>query len=261
MWGLLKYISVFLFNFILESKYRLKVLLNYRVTPLEIEIRNVYAIDKNSGKKIVIDCRKIINSLNDKIKYSHHIILNNLVNYFIKNLDSKEYLLEIDYKKYGKEYIINFEIVNDLQPIIFPFYNLNELKQKNMNKIMFIDSQDTLNEERLKMLEKYGGPFNDFYRSKGLGIPLRNIYSAKYEKFIFRNVNLKMEDTFLNEYEINNKKVDEILEIEGSLDVSKLKSNEDSEKYILSNYKHFHVAPKQLLQGVLDWIFGKVKEE
>ena len=42
---------------------------------------------------------------------------------------------------------------------------------------MFIDSQDTLNEERLKMLEKYGGPFNDFYRSKGLGIPLKNIYS------------------------------------------------------------------------------------
>ena len=261
MLGILKYFVVLLFNVFLESKYRLKVLLNYRITQVEIEIKNVYAIERESGKKIQVDCKQLIHCLNEKIKYSHHIILNNLVNHFLKNLDSKSYLLEIDYKKYGKDYLLNLEMKQDMVPIIFPFYNLIELKKKNMNKIMFMESEDNLNDERLKLLEKYGGPFNDFYRSKGLGIPLLNIYSAKYEKFLFRGVNIKMEDTFLNEYEINSDNVGDVLCIQGSLDESKLSLNKESEKYILSNYKHFNVAPRQMIRGVIEWIFGKVKEE
>jgi len=261
MLSILKYLVVLLFNGFLESKYRLNVLFNYRVTQVEIEIKNVYAIDKDSGKRVNVDCKELIHCLNEKIKYSHHIILNNLVNYFLKKLDSKYYLLEIDYKKYGKDYLLNIEIKRDMDPVIFPFYNLRDLKGKNMNKIMFIESEDNLNEERLKLLEKYGGPFNDFYRSKGLGIPLLNVYSAKYEKFLFRDVNVKMEDTFLNEYEINSENVGDVLCIQGSLDESKLSLNEESEKYILNNYKNFNVAPRQIIRGIIEWLFGKVKEE
>lgn len=257
MIGFITKFLLYFFNNILEAKYRIKVLLNNRKQKNEIEIQNIYIINKNTGELLDINLKNNINKLNEKIKYNHEILLNK---YIDLNLEKNgEYLIELDYKKYGKFYIFNYEY--DEREVMFPFYNLVDLKYKNMNKILDIeqiDCNDGLNEERLLMLERYGGPLNDFYRLRDLGIILGNIYSVKKGKFLFRDVNLKMEDTFLNEYNIGRDNEGDVFEIKGGLEDIKLTRNEENEKYILGKYKKFNLDGIMFLKGFYQYFYKMV---
>jgi len=151
---------------------------------------------------------------------------------------------------------------------MFPFYNMADLRKKNMNKVMFIEmvgNDDGLNEERVRMLERYGGPMNDFYGLKGLGIKLGNIYSVRGGCFLFRGVKLRMEDTFLNEYEVGEDNVEEVFRIKGGLEDVELTRNEENEKFIMGKYKKFNMDGKMFIYGLYNWvvnsIYGKSKDE
>ena len=118
-----------------------------------------------------------------------------------------------------------------------------------------------LNMERNKLMNLYCGPIGDFYNSKNLGIPICNLYSLKYKDFLFRDVRLKMEDLFLNEYDINGENETKIFQFKKNLDDTKINNYNTNEEYILKTYNKFNLDWKKTLVGVFYWIFGKNKNE
>ena len=116
-----------------------------------------------------------------------------------------------------------------------------------------------MNMERNKLLNQYAGPIGDFYKSKNLGIPLSNLYSLKYKDFLFRDVRLKLDDLFLNEYEINRENEDEVFQLKRNLDETKINKYNTNEEYILNNNKKFNLDWRNTIAGAFYWIFGKKK--
>ncbi len=251
-------IVVYLFNLFLEIKYKIKryfFKINHKE---ETFIEDIYFINEKTQKLVEVD-ERIINSLNELIKYSYCISLNNVISKTYLNKDD-EHLMEIKFNKHNKKYIVNFPIdIDNKKQLFFPIYNINDIKKRNMNKIS--DISDDI--KYLELIESYGGPLNDFYVSKDLGIPLKNIYSKEQEIFPFRNKDYVLEDIFLNEYNIGPNspiKPDEILVIKNTLDNSKINSTGINEEFIMRRYKKFKINWLEILQGIFNWIFGKQKE-
>ena len=246
----------FIFNLFFELKYWIL----YSFTKKEVncvEIQSVYLIDKNTKKNKILEIQKIVT------KIGNRIFLNNN----IENIENKEnYLIDIGFKWNKKDYRINFELEHkDYKDnnIIFPFFNLNDIKRKINNQIIFVqDDTDNIeiNMERNRLLNLYCGPIGDFYNSKGFGIPLLNLYSLKYNDFLFRDVRLKIEDLFLNEYKINAENQNNIFQFKNNLDDTKINKYNQNEEYILKTYRKFNLDWKNTIIGVFYWIFGKKKE-
>lgn len=201
------YILNFLFNKYLDIKYYVNKLL---FSPnKETKIEKIYFI--NSDNEIVPSKNLCLKSINSKLNYSTQINLIDLITY-----QNKYHLLQIEYLYKQKHYIFNIDCQRILTEIIyFPHYTEKELKTKNMNKIVYCN----LGNEYVNVLNKYSGPLNDFYLSKGLGIPLNKIFYDN--KFIFSNQNnLVFEDLFLNTYKIDN--ITQVLEIKSTLSHNKI---------------------------------------
>jgi hypothetical protein len=248
----------FVFNLFFELKYWLLYYFNSKTEVNSVEIQSVYLIDKNTKKNKILENQKIIT------KIGNHIFLNNN----IENIEDKQnYLIDIGFKWNKKDYRINFELGQKEQndnDIIFPFFNLNDIKRKINNQIILVeDDTDNIemNMERNRLLNLYGGPIGDFYNSKGFGIPLVNLYSLKYNDFLFRDVRLKMEDLFLNEYKINAENQNHIFKFKNNLDDTKINKYNQNEEYILNTYRKFNLDWKNTIIGVFYWIFGKKKNE
>ena len=171
------------------------------------------------------------------------------------NIIIKDCIIEIIYRKNNNDYIINFPS-NTID--YFPLYTKDDNLRRNPNKIVEIDCCSEERGELLSLLLNYGGPLNDFYISKNNGIPLNRIYSHKLNKFPFRETIYKMEDSFLNEYEIDS---GEVLKIKNNLDETKLDKNSKNEKYILQRFNDFRLDGKMIFYGIIRWIFGNKKEE
>jgi hypothetical protein len=248
----------FVFNLFFELKYWLL----YFFTKKEvncIEIQSAHLIDKNTKENQILEIQKIIK------KIGNNIILN-LIS--IGKIENKQnYLIDIGFKWNKKDYRINFELDYKENNIIFPFFNLNDIKKKINNQIIFVEDESDntgnieINMERNKLLNIYGGPIGDFYNSKGFGIPLYNLYSLKYNDFLFRDVRLKMEDLFLNEYKINTENQNHIFKFKNNLDDTKINQYNQNEEYILNTYRKFNLDWKNTIIGVFYWIFGKKKNE
>jgi len=241
MVAILNRIFSFLFNMFFEFRY----FQNKNISK-DVSIKNIYFIYEDE----VIEHSDSINHLNDKIKYSSSISLT-----FLKKLIKKDCIIEIIYRKNNNDYIINFPS-NTIE--YFPLYTKDDNLRRNPNKIVEIDCDSDERLEILSLLQKYGGPLNDFYISKNNGIPLNRIYSHKLNKFPFRETCYKMEDSFLNEYEIDSEKV---LKIKNNLDETKIVNDEINEKYILQRFNHFRLDGKMIFYGIVKWIFGNKKEE
>lgn len=246
-------VSIFLFNSILEIKYNIKRLIFKRKhNKLDTFVEEIYFINNYSHKIIEVD-NQYVKNINEIMKYSTYIPLNNIVN--SSSLNNKEkYLLEIRFKKHNKNYIINFPVQET--NIFFPIYSINDLKHRNMNKFTDIDG----NPELVELLNRYGGPLNDFYNSKDLGIPLKNIFDKENEQFPFRDHDYKLEDTFLNEYSIGPNgeyKPSKVLILKNTLDNTKITTNKENEQYIKNHYKKLKFDGRQFLKGIINWIFGK----
>jgi hypothetical protein len=248
----------FIFNLFFELKYRILYYFNSKKEINYVEINSVYLIDKNTKKNKILEIKKIITKIGD------HIFLKN-------NIENKEnYLMDIGFKWNKKDYRINFELDQKDHKdhkdhnIIFPFFNLNDIKRKINNQIIFVEDESDnieINMERNRLLNLYGGPIGDFYNSKGFGIPLFNLYSLKYNDFLFRDVRLKMEDLFLNEYKINAENQNHIFKFKNNLDDTKINQYNQNEEYILNTYRKFNLDWKNTIIGVFYWIFGKKKNE
>lgn len=240
----------FLFNLYFEIKYRL--LYYFTESKKEcIEIQNAYIIQKNT-KEI-----KLLNNSEFIKKIGHEIIIN-------YNNKQKDCLLDIGFKWNKKDYRIQFSLVSNSNIIIFPFFSINDIKSKTNNQIIMVEDDSgniEINIERNKLINQYCGPIGDFYKSKNFGIPLSNLYSLKYKDFLFRDVRLKLEDIFLNEYEINGDNQDNIFEFKRNLDETKINKYNTNEDYILKNYNKFNLDWKKTIVGILNWIFGKKKNE
>jgi len=241
MVSILNRIFAFLFNMFFELRY----FQNKNISK-DVSIKNIYFIYDDS----VIEHSDSISHLNDKIKYSSSISLTFLKKEIIKNC-----LIEIVYRKNNIDYIVNFP--SDTIDY-FPLYTKDDNLRRNPNKIVEIDCCPEERGELLSLLLKYGGPLNDFYISKNNGIPLNRIYSHKLNKFPFRGMKYKMEDSFLNEYEIDS---GEVLKIKNNLDETKIVNDEKNEKYILQRFNHFRLDGKMIFYGIIRWIFGNKKEE
>jgi hypothetical protein len=240
----------FLFNLYFEIKYRL--LYYFTESKKEcIEIQNAYIIQKNT-KEI-----KLLNNSEFIKKIGHEIIIN-------YNNKQKDCLLDIGFKWNKKDYRIQFSLVSNSNIIIFPFFSINDIKSKTNNQIIMVEDDSgniEINIERNKLINQYCGPIGDFYKSKNFGIPFSNLYSLKYKDFLFRDVRLKLEDIFLNEYEINGDNQDNIFEFKRNLDETKINKYNTNEDYILKNYNKFNLDWKKTIVGILNWIFGKKKNE
>jgi len=240
----------FLFNLYFEIKYRLL----YYFTKSKkqcIEIQNAYIIQKNTKELTVLYNTEFIK------KIGHEIIIN-------FNNNQNDSILDIGFKWNKKNYRIQFLLVPNINIIIFPFFNLYDIKMKINNQIIMVenDSSDIeMNMERNKLINQYCGPIGDFYKSKNFGIPLSNLYSLKYKDFLFRDVRLKLEDLFLNEYEINRDNQDEIFQLKRNLDETKINKYNINEDYILKTYNKFNLDWKKTIVGVLNWIFSRKKNE
>jgi hypothetical protein len=239
----------FIFNLYFEIKYRLL----YHFTKSEsnlIEIQNVYLINKNTKELNAINDFDIIK------KIGHEII--------IKTTNQSEYIIDIGFKWNKKEYRIQFLPDSKSDRIIFPFFSLNDIKNKVNNQIIMVEDYSgnyELNMERNKLLNKYAGPIGDFYISKNFGIPISNLYSLKYKDFLFRDVRIKMEDLFLNEYFYNDENKNDVFQLKRNLDETKINQYNTNEEYILKNYNKFNLDWKKTVVGVFYWIFGKKKIE
>jgi hypothetical protein len=240
----------FLFNLYFEIKYRL--LYYFTKSKKEcIEIQNAYIIQKNTKELTVLYNTEFIK------KIGHEIIIN-------FNNNQNDSILDIGFKFNKKNYRIQFLLVPNINIIIFPFFNLYDIKMKINNQIIMVenDSGDIeMNMERNKLINQYCGPIGDFYKSKNFGIPLSNLYSLKYKDFLFRDVRLKLEDLFLNEYEINGDNQDEIFQLKRNLDETKINKYNINEDYILKTYNKFNLDWKKTIVGLLNWIFSKKKNE
>jgi hypothetical protein len=240
----------FFFNIYFELKYRLL----YYFTKCEnniVDIQNGYLIHKNTKELIEINIFNFIRKIGHKT-----IIYTEL----LKN----DYILDVGFKWNKKDYRIQFYPDSSIYRIVFPFFNINDIKRKINNQIIMIEDNSgniEMNMERNKIINQYSGPIGDFYKSKDQGIIISNLYSLKYKDFLFRDVQLKMEDLFLNEYEINNENQNKVFEFKRNLDETKINKYNTNEEYILKTYDKFNLDWKKTIIGVIYWIFGKKKNE
>jgi len=241
MVALLNRILSFLFNMFFELRY----FQNKNISK-DVSIKNIYFIYEDE----VVEYSDSICNLNDKIKYSSSISLT-----FLKKIIKKDCIIEILYRKNNIDYIVNFQS-NHID--YFPLYTKDDNLRRNPNKIVEIDCDPKDRNELLSLLSMHGGPLNDFYISKNNCIPLNRIYSHKLNKFPFKENRYKMEDSFLNEYEIDS---DQVLKIKNNLDETKIINDENNKKYILQKFNHFRLDGKMIFYGIIQWIFGNKKEE
>ena len=240
----------FLFNLYFEIKYRLL----YYFTKSKkqcIDIQNAYIIQKDTKEFKLLNNTEIIK------KIGHEIIIN-------FNNNHNDSILDIGFKWNKKDYRIQFSLAPNINIIIFPFFNLSDIKMKINNQIIMVNDDSCnieMNMERNKLINQYCGPLGDFYKSKNFGIPLSNLYSLKYKDFLFRDVRLKLEDLFLNEYEVDGTNQNEILKLKRNLDETKINKYNTNEDYILKTYNKFNLDWKKTIVGVLNWIFTKKKNE
>jgi hypothetical protein len=132
------------------------------------------------------------------------------------------------------------------------------------NQIIMVEDNSgdiQLNMERNKLMNQYCGPIGDFYKSKNFGIPLSNLYSLKYKDFLFRDVRLKMEDLFLNEYEVDGTNQNEVFQFKRNLDETKINKYNTNEDYILKTYDKFNLDWKKMIVEIFNRIFCKKKNE
>jgi len=239
----------FLFNLYFELKYRLLYFFTKRANNI-IDIQNMYIIHKDT---------KELKELNISVfvkKIGHEIILT--------CSNQLGYLLDIGYKWNKKDYRIQFLLDSNTDKIIFPFFSLDDIKNRTNNQILMVDDETgniEMNRERNKIVNQYSGPIGDFYKSKNFGIPMSNLYSLTYKDFLFRDVRLKMEDLFLNDYEINRENQNEVFQFKKNLDETKINKYNKNEDYILKTYNKFNLDWKKTIVGAFYWIFGKKKNE
>jgi len=239
----------FLFNLYFELKYRLLYFFTKRANNI-IDIQNMYIIHKDT---------KELKELNISVfvkKIGHEIILT--------CSNQLGYLLDIGYKWNKKDYRIQFLLDSNTDTIIFPFFSLDDIKNRTNNQILMVDDETgniEMNRERNKIVNQYSGPIGDFYKSKNFGIPMSNLYSLTYKDFLFRDVRLKMEDLFLNDYEINRENQNEVFQFKKNLDETKINKYNKNEDYILKTYNKFNLDWKKTIVGAFYWIFGKKKNE
>jgi len=239
----------FLFNFYFEIKYRLLFYFTKRESNI-VNIQNAYLINKDTKELKSIDNMNFIKNIGHEI--------------FINTSNQYNYILDIGFKWNKKEYRIQFAPDSTKDIIIFPFFSLNDIKTKANNQIIIVtdDSGNSeLNMERNILINQYCGPIGDFYKSKNLGISISNLYSLKYKDFLFRDVRLKMEDIFLNEYEVDGTNQNDVFQLKRNLDDTKLNKYSTNEDYILKTYDKFNLDWKKMIFGVINWIFGKKKTE
>jgi len=241
MVGILNKIFSFLFNMFFEFKY----FQNKNILK-DVSIKNIYFIYDDE----VVEHSDSTNQLNDKIKYSSSISLT-----FLKKIIKSECIIEIIYRKNNIDYVVNFQS-NNID--YFPLYTKDDNLRRNPNRIVEIDCYSEDRSELLSLLTRHGGPLNDFYISKNNSIPLNRIYSHKLNLFPFKDKRYKMEDSFLNEYDIDS---DQVLKIKNNLDETKIVSDENNERYILQRFNHFRLDGKMIFYGIIQWIFGNKKEE
>jgi len=239
----------FLFNLYFELKYRFLYYFTKRTNNI-IDIQNIHLINKDTKELHELNISQVVK------KIGHEIIIT-CSNY-------PGYLLDVGYKWNNKYYIIQFLLDQNIDKIIFPFFSLNDIKMKVNNKIIMVEDNlgnIELNLERNKLINQYCGPIGDFYKSKNVGIPLYNLYSLKYKDFLFRDARLKMEDLFLNEYEVDGTCQNEVFQFKRNLDETKLNKYSTNEDYILKTYDKFNLEWKKTIIGVFYWILGKKKNE
>lgn len=239
----------FLFNLYFELKYRLLYFFTKRTNNI-IDIQNIYIIHKDT---------KELKELNISVfvkKIGHEIILT--------CSNQPGYLLDIGYKWNKKDYRIQFLLDSNTDKIIFPFFSLDDIKNRTNNQILMVDDETgniEMNRERNKIVNQYSGPIGDFYKSKNFGIPMSNLYSLTYKDFLFRDVRLKMEDLFLNDYEVDRTNQNEVFQFKKNLDETKINKYNKNEDYILKTYNKFNLDWKKTIVGAFYWIFGKKKNE
>jgi len=245
-------LSLLFINYLLEIKYYIKRYIFNRTHKSDIEINSIYVIDELEKKIKLID-NIFVDKLNHLISYSNYIPLKNIL--LEEDLNIGEGLLEIRYRKNGRNYIVNFPLNKD--NILFPTYSSSEIKNRNMNLIVDINDDNNL----LDLFCRYSGPLNDFYISKDLGIKLKNIYDLDNGKFPFREGNYKLEDIFLNEYRIGEGeeiRPEDIFRLKNTLDNSKIDVNNNDEM-ILNKYKKMQFDGKTMIIDFIYSLFGKQK--
>jgi hypothetical protein len=239
----------FLFNLYFELKYRLLYYFTKRENNI-IEIQNMYIIHIDTKELYELNISQFVKKIGREIMLTYS--------------NNSSYLLDIGYKWNKKDYRIQFSLDTNTDKIIFPFFSLDDIKAKISNQIIMVDDETgniEINIERNKLVNQYSGPMGDFYKSKNFGIPLSNLYSLKYKDFLFRDVRLKMEDLFLNEYEINGKIKNEVFQFKRNLDDTKINKYNTNEDYILKTYNKFNLDWRKTIFGVFYWILGKKKNE
>ena len=110
----------FLFNLYFELKYRLLYFFTKRTNNI-IDIQNMYNIHKDT---------KELKELNISVfvkKIGHEIILT--------CSNQPGYLLDIGYKWNKKDYRIQFLLDSNTDKIIFPFFSLDDIKNRTNNHI------------------------------------------------------------------------------------------------------------------------------
>ena len=239
----------FLFNLYFELKYRLLYYFTKRTNNI-IDIQNMYNIHKDTKELTELNISAFVK------KIGHEIILT--------CSNQPGYLLDIGYKWNKKDYRIQFLLDSNTDKIIFPFFSLDDIKNKTNNQILMVDDETgniEMNMERNKIVNQYSGPIGDFYKSKNFGIPMSNLYSLTYKDFLFRDVRLKMEDLFLNDYEVDGTNQNEVFQFKRNLDETKINKYNTNEDYILKTYNKFNLDWKKTIVGAFYWIFGKKKNE
>jgi len=239
----------FIFNLYFEIKYRLLYFFTKNENNIT-EIQNAYLIHKYTKELKELNISDFVK------KIGNEIILN--------TSNQADYFLDIGYKWNKKDYRIQFLQDSNTDKIVFPFFTLNDIKNKINNKIIMVEDETgniEMNIERNKLINQYNGPIGDFYKSKNFGISIFNLYSLKYKDFLFRDVRLKMEDLFLNDYEINVDNQNKVFQFKKNLDETKINKYNTNEDYILKNYNKFNLDWKKTLTGLFYWIFGKKKNE
>jgi hypothetical protein len=240
----------FLFNLYFEIKYQILYYFTKRESNI-VDIQNAYLINKETKNL------KQIDNLDCIKKIGHEIVI-----FFNDNLT--EYILDIGFKWNKKDYRIQFMPDSKMDRIIFPFFSLNDIKTKSNNQIIIVEDESEDNEiniERKNLINQYCGPIGDFYESKNLGISISNLYSLKYKDFLFRDIQLKLEDLFLNEYEINSENQNKVFQFKRNLDDTKLNKYSKNEDYILKTYDRFNLDWKKIIVDIFNRIFCKKRTE
>jgi hypothetical protein len=241
----------FFFNIYFELKYRLLFYFSKYENNNLTDIQNAYLIHKNTKELYVINIFEFTKKIGHKL-----IIYTDIL--------KDDYILDIGFKWNKKDYRIQFLPNSSTDRIIFPIFTLNDIKIKTNNQIIMVEDNSgniEINIERNKILKQYSGPIGDFYKSKNLGICISNLYSLKYKDFLFRDVELKMEDLFLNEYKVDGTNQNEVFQFKRNLDETKINKYNTNEDYILKTYDKFNLDWKKTIFGVINWIFGKKKNE